>query len=276
MLNGNQLMNAMALNGGHVVAPDNPIKDASTVGDTSHAFHVTMSLLTTPQVTALLELKQLVLGNARVLYGSEQRKFFGASSSPQSKKASLTYPDFVTGRNPTGKHSCVLVCSLDGYTRILRKETALCPLEAARALADGLILDAGTLFGTANPLLYLPMMRRLVLTPTPQSKRTSATSSTASRATAARRAASSSTSTRPCIASRARRMIRRRCGPSTGMMGMRPRGVRLRIARGGGGKALSTEGVRSGGGSTRSGVEEWEGSLLAFVALAGDGPVSSA
>ncbi|KAJ4348364.1 uncharacterized protein N0V89_009738 [Didymosphaeria variabile] len=58
--------------------------------------------------------------------------------------------DFVTGRNAGGKYICVLVCSLDGYTRILRKETHACPLEAARALADGLIHDSGDLFGKAD------------------------------------------------------------------------------------------------------------------------------
>lgn len=60
--------------------------------------------------------------------------------------SNITYKDFVTARNSAGKHICVLVCSLDGYTRILRKETHDDPLEAARALADGLISDAGDLF----------------------------------------------------------------------------------------------------------------------------------
>ncbi|KAL1602792.1 hypothetical protein SLS60_006213 [Paraconiothyrium brasiliense] len=115
MVEGNKLMNAMTMNGGNVVPSDSPVKNTSTV-------------------TALLEVKQLVLSNARILYGSEQRKFF----------------DFVTGRSAGGRYICVLVCSLDGYTRILRKETNASPLEAARALADGLISDAGDLFGKAD------------------------------------------------------------------------------------------------------------------------------
>ncbi|KAK7192921.1 hypothetical protein DPSP01_005131 [Paraphaeosphaeria sporulosa] len=115
MMNENQLMNVMALNGGHVPAIDSAVKNPSTV-------------------TALLEVKNLVLANARILYGSESRKFF----------------DFVTARNAAGKHVCVLVWSLDGYTRILRKETSTCPLETARALADGLMRDAGDLFAVAD------------------------------------------------------------------------------------------------------------------------------
>ncbi|KAF1970424.1 hypothetical protein BU23DRAFT_212647 [Bimuria novae-zelandiae CBS 107.79] len=111
MRNENQLMNAMALNGGSVVASGSPVNESSKVRD-------------------LLDVKQLVLANARVLYGSESRKFF----------------DFVTGSDTSGKYVCVLICSLDGYTRILRKETHTDPLEAARALANGLIKDAGTLF----------------------------------------------------------------------------------------------------------------------------------
>ncbi|OAF99712.1 uncharacterized protein CC84DRAFT_1181183 [Paraphaeosphaeria sporulosa] len=77
MMNENQLMNVMALNGGHVPAIDSAVKNPST-------------------------------------------------------------------------HVCVLVWSLDGYTRILRKETSTCPLETARALADGLMRDAGDLFAVAD------------------------------------------------------------------------------------------------------------------------------
>ncbi|KAL5374278.1 hypothetical protein PMIN06_009930 [Paraphaeosphaeria minitans] len=115
-MNDNQQMTATSLNGGHVPTPSSPVKDPSTV-------------------TALLELKNLVLGNARILYGSESRKFF----------------DLVTARNPAGKHVCVLVCSLDGHTRILRKEmTSTSALDASRALADSLIRDAGELLAIAD------------------------------------------------------------------------------------------------------------------------------
>ncbi|KAL5404890.1 hypothetical protein PMIN04_012491 [Paraphaeosphaeria minitans] len=129
-MNDNQQMTATSLNGGHVPTPSSPVKDPSTV-------------------TALLELKNLVLGNARILYGSESRKFFGSFAPLHSHPHIL--PHLVTARNPAGKHVCVLVCSLDGHTRILRKEmTSTSALDASRALADSLIRDAGELLAIAD------------------------------------------------------------------------------------------------------------------------------
>ena len=49
------------------------------------------------------------------------------------------------------------MCSLDGRTRILRKETGSNALEAARVLADGLMKDTGALFSTLH-LITLYMM----------------------------------------------------------------------------------------------------------------------
>ncbi|KAJ4290899.1 hypothetical protein N0V90_010095 [Kalmusia sp. IMI 367209] len=111
MLNDTQLMYRKAMEGGNIVAPDSLVNDQSKVRE-------------------VIDVKQLVLSNARILYGSESRKFF----------------DFVTGRAASGKYTCVLVCSLEGSTKILRKEVSNCPLGAARALADGLIKDTGLLF----------------------------------------------------------------------------------------------------------------------------------
>ena len=93
-----------------------------------------------------MNVKQLVLGNARIIYGSEARKFFGISCHARSRRPTDGPTDFVTGRDPEGKYVCVLVCSLDGHTRILRKETHTDALGAARALADSLIKDTGALF----------------------------------------------------------------------------------------------------------------------------------
>lgn len=91
-------------------------------------------------------MKQLVLANARILYGSESRKFFGTPYRILARSPTNIRIDFVTARDIDGKYICVLVCSLDGFTRILRKETNVDPLGAARALADGLVKDTGMLF----------------------------------------------------------------------------------------------------------------------------------
>ena len=61
----------------------------------------------------------------------------------------------MTGRSSAGKYSCMLVCSLDGQTKLLRKEVKESALEAARALADGLIQDTGLLFGMFPSFLFL-------------------------------------------------------------------------------------------------------------------------
>ncbi|KAF2685941.1 hypothetical protein K458DRAFT_300320, partial [Lentithecium fluviatile CBS 122367] len=82
------------------------------------------------QIRQLMDLKNFALGNARLLYGSEQRKFY----------------DIVVGANEDGKYATVLVCSFDGATKILRKEVALCPLAATQAIVDGLVMDTGLLF----------------------------------------------------------------------------------------------------------------------------------
>ena len=46
---------------------------------------------------------------------------------------------------PDAKFAAVLVCSFNNATKILRKEVAVCPLAAARAIVHGLHVDSGLL-----------------------------------------------------------------------------------------------------------------------------------
>jgi len=45
-------------------------------------------------------------------------------------------------------YATVLVCSMEGSTKILRKELGHSPLSATRAIITGLVKDTGVLFGT--------------------------------------------------------------------------------------------------------------------------------
>ncbi|KAF1956831.1 hypothetical protein CC80DRAFT_386337, partial [Byssothecium circinans] len=81
------------------------------------------------QITKIADLKNTVLGHARMLYGSERNKFY----------------DIVT-IDIDGKYASILSCSQDGTIKFLRKEVNTCALEATRALVDGLYKDAGLLF----------------------------------------------------------------------------------------------------------------------------------
>jgi hypothetical protein len=56
--------------------------------------------------------------------------------------------DVVFGANEEGKYATVLVCSMEGSTKILRKELGDCPLSATRAIITGLVKDTGVLFCT--------------------------------------------------------------------------------------------------------------------------------
>ncbi|KAF3004799.1 hypothetical protein E8E13_003131 [Curvularia kusanoi] len=78
----------------------------------------------------LHELRVMALGNAKILYGLERFKFFDIVVAYSEAEA---------------KFATILVCSLNGFTKILRKEVASCPLAAARALVHGLHVDTGVL-----------------------------------------------------------------------------------------------------------------------------------
>lgn len=54
--------------------------------------------------------------------------------------------DVVTAfSEPEGKFAAILVCVWNEVTKILRKEVAVCPLAAARAIVYGLQVDTGLL-----------------------------------------------------------------------------------------------------------------------------------
>ncbi|KAF2641607.1 hypothetical protein P280DRAFT_549297 [Massarina eburnea CBS 473.64] len=106
-----ELMQPMITEGGNTVQPSSFCNDDHKLA----------------QIEAL---KNRALGSARILYGSEQRKFF----------------DIIIGSHDDGKHTAMLVCSLDGWSKLLRKEVDVCPVAATRAMVNGLTKDVGTLF----------------------------------------------------------------------------------------------------------------------------------
>ncbi|PVI06870.1 hypothetical protein DM02DRAFT_667021 [Periconia macrospinosa] len=78
----------------------------------------------------LNELKAPALGHARILYGSEARKYFDILDAPIG-------PDW---------HIAALVCSFEGETKTLRTCYAESPLEAMNKLVQGLKTDTGKLY----------------------------------------------------------------------------------------------------------------------------------
>jgi hypothetical protein len=82
------------------------------------------------QARQILDLKNHALGHARILYGSEARKFFDIIDAPVAP----------------GKHVAALVCSLEGETKTLRMHYANCPVVATHDLVQGLKKDTGMLY----------------------------------------------------------------------------------------------------------------------------------
>jgi hypothetical protein len=58
--------------------------------------------------------------------------------------------DVVFGANAEGQYAAVLVCSMEGSSKILRREVGPSPLSATRAIVNGLVMDTGLLFGTCQ------------------------------------------------------------------------------------------------------------------------------
>ncbi|KAF9701706.1 hypothetical protein EKO04_000725 [Ascochyta lentis] len=81
------------------------------------------------------KLRVMALGNAKILYGSEKFKYY----------------DVVIAYSETdAKFAALLVCSFNEASKILRKEVAVCPIAAARAIVHGLHTDSGLLFSKYN------------------------------------------------------------------------------------------------------------------------------
>ncbi|EUC43683.1 hypothetical protein COCMIDRAFT_38415 [Bipolaris oryzae ATCC 44560] len=76
-------------------------------------------------------LRELSLGNCRLLYGSERGKFY----------------DIVVGEDESTKSfGAVLTCNQDGQTKLLRTSTSTCPVNAVRNLVSDLQKDTAKLF----------------------------------------------------------------------------------------------------------------------------------
>ncbi|KAI4633486.1 hypothetical protein J4E80_000852 [Alternaria sp. BMP 0032] len=76
-------------------------------------------------------LKEICLGNCRLLYGSERFKF---------------YDIVICEDDDTKKFAAILTCNQEGQTKLLRTELSLCPVVAVRTLVDGLQKDTAKLF----------------------------------------------------------------------------------------------------------------------------------
>ncbi|KAF2868992.1 hypothetical protein BDV95DRAFT_669947 [Massariosphaeria phaeospora] len=81
------------------------------------------------------DLKMVGLSHAKVLYGSEFKKFY----------------DFVVSYSvPDEKYGAFLTCSYEGASKALRGEIHDDPVQATRILVDGLQKDCGALFRKVN------------------------------------------------------------------------------------------------------------------------------
>ncbi|KAI4959501.1 hypothetical protein J4E86_003223 [Alternaria arbusti] len=76
-------------------------------------------------------LKEICLGNCRLLYGSERFKF---------------YDIVICEDDDTKKFAAILTCNQEGQTKLLRTELSLCQVVAVRTLVDGLQKDTAKLF----------------------------------------------------------------------------------------------------------------------------------
>ncbi|KAF2470415.1 uncharacterized protein BDR25DRAFT_314616 [Lindgomyces ingoldianus] len=94
---------------------------------------MTANYLDDPEkVKALKDLKTLSNSNARIIYGSDRTRFY----------------DIVIVLNEvTRLYTTHLVVAIDGTTKSLRKEEAVCPLKATRAIVDKLQKDTSLVFG---------------------------------------------------------------------------------------------------------------------------------
>ncbi|EOA89829.1 uncharacterized protein SETTUDRAFT_26155 [Exserohilum turcica Et28A] len=86
-------------------------------------------------VNSINSLKELCLGNCRLLYGSERFRFY----------------DIVICEDEANKRFCALLtCNMDGQTKILRVETDACAVTAVQMLVGRLQRDTAKLFAKYN------------------------------------------------------------------------------------------------------------------------------
>ncbi|USP73204.1 hypothetical protein yc1106_00478 [Curvularia clavata] len=114
-------------------------------------------LQSTNKVEKVKGLKELCVGNCRLLYGSERFKFYGNSSPSVPRKPhhhhhpiphTLTWTkDVVICNDEASKRYCaILTCNQDGQTKFLRTVSGMDPVLAVRELVDGLQKDTSKLF----------------------------------------------------------------------------------------------------------------------------------
>ncbi|CAA9965795.1 hypothetical protein PTMSG1_09154 [Pyrenophora teres f. maculata] len=83
------------------------------------------------KVDQVKTLKEICLGNCRLLYGSERFKFYDIA---------------ICEDEDTKTFAAILTCNQDNETKFLRTETSSCPVQAVRVLVHGLEKDTAKLF----------------------------------------------------------------------------------------------------------------------------------
>ncbi|CAN9093252.1 unnamed protein product [Alternaria alternata] len=104
-------------------------------------------LESTHKLHEIQTLKEISLGNCRLLYGSERFKFYGKALAPMLNTGIDTRLDIVICEDEgTKRFAAILTCNQDGQTKLLRTELSGCPVVAVRTLVDGLQKDTAKLF----------------------------------------------------------------------------------------------------------------------------------
>ncbi|OAL46071.1 hypothetical protein IQ07DRAFT_518370, partial [Pyrenochaeta sp. DS3sAY3a] len=83
------------------------------------------------KVDEVRALRDICLGNCRLLYGSERFKFYDISIAEDQD--SMTF-------------CAILTCNQEGVTKFLRKEVSNCPIRAVRGMVHRLQTDTAILF----------------------------------------------------------------------------------------------------------------------------------
>ncbi|CAO2656254.1 Nn.00g050570.m01.CDS01 [Neocucurbitaria sp. VM-36] len=87
-------------------------------------------LLDSEKVEQIKNLRDIALGNCRLLYGSERFKFYDIVVAEDEENASF---------------NAILTCSQDGSTKMLRKDIRDCPVKAVRTMVGQLQKDTALL-----------------------------------------------------------------------------------------------------------------------------------
>ena len=96
-------------------------------------------------------LKEICLGNCRLLYGSERFKFYGISIAFDSRPGTDTNTDIaVCEDEDKKKFGAILTCSQEGSIKLLRTEVSDDPVDAVRAMVDRLQKDTAIIFGKSS------------------------------------------------------------------------------------------------------------------------------